>query len=86
MICFALARVSVKNNMAHVALRAGGGGGGTTSAFINVFQLQVCSLQIRSSLLVSKRLDRDHTSAVPVGPDGWTGRMFRRRVTVAWAV
>ena len=31
---------------------------------ITVFQLQVCSLQIWSFLLVSKGLDRDHTSAV----------------------
>ena len=38
MICFALPRGSVKNNMTHVPLW----GRGTTSAF-NCFQLQVCS-------------------------------------------
>ena len=59
MICFALPRGSVKNNMTHVALWGRG-----QLAPITVFQLQLCSLQIWSSLLVSKGLDWNHTSAV----------------------
>ena len=55
---FVLPRGSVKNDMTHVALLGRG-----TSSIYNCFPATGTFLTIQRSLLVSKRLDRNHTSA-----------------------